>query len=242
MQPRFNMFQEQFPDHTEVRLCRNYRSTGTIVRLCRNYRSTGTIVRASAAVISQNFPGRRAAKELCTDNGDGEKIRVVEVRNEAAQCALVADAIMSFMNQMHRVQPHTTTAATTITTGVTTNTSASGSSTAAGNAAADNAAAGSSATGSSATGTAAGVPLAWSDVAVLYRRQVTGRAFQAAMRERKIPFNVHGVAFYRKKALRNVLALLRLSLPALVDNTAARRVWKLLFSREKDEAKKVKYS
>ncbi|CAI6006793.1 unnamed protein product [Closterium sp. NIES-65] len=74
---------------------------------------------------------------------------------------------------------------------------------------------------------------------VLYRRQVTGRAFQAAMRERKIPFNVHGVAFYRKKALRNVLALLRLSLPALVDNTAARRVWKLLFSREKDEAKKA---
>ncbi|CAI5496208.1 unnamed protein product, partial [Closterium sp. Naga37s-1] len=258
----FDMFREQFPDHTEV-------------RLCRNYRSTGTIVRASAAVISQNFPGRRAAKELCTDNGDGEKIRVVEVRNEAAQCALViippfsthpypsvhgrvvevrneaaqcalvADAIMSFMHQMHRVQPHTTTATTTTTTGVTTNTSATGSSSAAGNAAAGSMAAGGSAAGNTAgasaagSAAAAGVPLAWSDVAVLYRRQVTGRPFQAAMRERKIPFNVHGVAFYRKKALRNVLALLRLSLPALIDNTAARRVWKLLFSREKDEAKKA---
>jgi len=29
--------------------------------------------------------------------------------------------------------------------------------------------------------------------------QVTGRMFQAAFRSRKIPFNVHGVAFYRKK-------------------------------------------
>ncbi|CAI5504283.1 unnamed protein product [Closterium sp. Naga37s-1] len=95
-----------------VRLCRNCRSTGTIVRasaaviaqnfpppssfpppapsqvrLCRNYRSTGTIVRASAAVISQNFPGRRAAKELCTDNGDGEKIRVVERCGSAVPAA-----------------------------------------------------------------------------------------------------------------------------------------------------------
>ncbi|CAI5481449.1 unnamed protein product, partial [Closterium sp. Yama58-4] len=302
----FDMFRKHFPDHTEV-------------RLCRNYRSTGTIVRASAAVISQNFPGRRAAKELCTDNGDGEKIRVwlcaviissllfhmagwwrcatkqfsvpwspmpsclsctkcttfaefqgcapytpsslphgrvVEVRNEAAQCALVADAIMSFMHQMHRVQPHSTTAATTTSTSTATNTVAtfSGSSSAAGGAAAGSVAAGDSAAGSIAAGT----PLAWSDVAVLYRRQVTGRAFQAAMRERKIPFNVHGVAFYRKKvlsdvigsvwqghpscshegcaffppcsifpslplpqALRNVLALLRLSLPSLVDNTAS---------------------
>lgn len=31
------------------------------------------------------------------------------------------------------------------------------------------------------------------------RWQVTGKMFQAALRARKIPFNVHGVAFYRKK-------------------------------------------
>lgn len=29
--------------------------------------------------------------------------------------------------------------------------------------------------------------------------QVTGKIFQTAFRNRKIPFNVHGVAFYRKK-------------------------------------------
>lgn len=28
---------------------------------------------------------------------------------------------------------------------------------------------------------------------------MTGKMFQAAFRSRKIPFNVHGVAFYRKK-------------------------------------------
>lgn len=29
--------------------------------------------------------------------------------------------------------------------------------------------------------------------------QISGKAFQVAFRERKIPFNIHGVAFYRKK-------------------------------------------
>lgn len=29
--------------------------------------------------------------------------------------------------------------------------------------------------------------------------QISGRAFQMSFRDRKIPFNVHGVAFYRKK-------------------------------------------
>lgn len=29
--------------------------------------------------------------------------------------------------------------------------------------------------------------------------KVSGKIFQAAFRDRKIPFNIHGVAFYRKK-------------------------------------------
>lgn len=29
--------------------------------------------------------------------------------------------------------------------------------------------------------------------------QISGKAFQMAFRDRKIPFNIHGVAFYRKK-------------------------------------------
>ncbi|XP_054786737.1 ATP-dependent DNA helicase SRS2-like protein At4g25120 isoform X2 [Prosopis cineraria] len=40
--------------------------------------------------------------------------------------------------------------------------------------------------------------------AILYRRQISGKAFQTAFRERKIPFNTHGVAFYRKKVIEHV--------------------------------------
>ncbi|KAJ0495375.1 putative DNA helicase [Helianthus annuus] len=39
------------------------------------------------------------------------------------------------------------------------------------------------------------------EIVVLYRRQMSGKMFQTAFRERKIPFNVHGVAFYRKKVI-----------------------------------------
>ena len=36
--------------------------------------------------------------------------------------------------------------------------------------------------------------------------QVSGKVFQTAFRDRKIPFNIHGVAFYRKKVI-NILIL-----------------------------------
>jgi hypothetical protein len=36
-------------------------------------------------------------------------------------------------------------------------------------------------------------------MALSLKLQVSGKIFQLAFRERKIPFNVHGVAFYRKK-------------------------------------------
>ncbi|KAL0738941.1 hypothetical protein Bca4012_015151 [Brassica carinata] len=42
------------------------------------------------------------------------------------------------------------------------------------------------------------------DIAILYRRQVSGKVFQNAFRQRKIPFNVHGVAFYRKKVIDHI--------------------------------------
>ncbi len=45
-----------------------------------------------------------------------------------------------------------------------------------------------------------GGKFALSEVAVLYRCVATGSVFQAALRARGIPFNSHGVAFYRRKA------------------------------------------
>jgi hypothetical protein len=40
--------------------------------------------------------------------------------------------------------------------------------------------------------------------------QVSGKVFQMAFRERKVPFNIHGVAFYRKKVANILLETLSL--------------------------------
>ncbi|WMV20034.1 hypothetical protein MTR67_013419 [Solanum verrucosum] len=76
------------------------------------------------------------------------------------------------------------------------------------------------------------------DIAVLFRRQVSGKIFQAAFRNRKIPFNVHGVAFYRKKVVKGIIAMLRTTLPGS-DDGSFRRVFKALLLSEKEEKMKV---
>ncbi|CAH8304237.1 unnamed protein product [Eruca vesicaria subsp. sativa] len=77
------------------------------------------------------------------------------------------------------------------------------------------------------------------DIAILYRRQVSGKVFQNAFRQRKIPFNVHGVAFYRKKVVvRIILAMLRTTFSEC-DDASYRRVFKALLPFEKEEKKRV---
>uniref|UniRef100_A0A1J3F5Q6 DNA 3'-5' helicase n=1 Tax=Noccaea caerulescens TaxID=107243 RepID=A0A1J3F5Q6_NOCCA len=76
------------------------------------------------------------------------------------------------------------------------------------------------------------------DIAILYRRQVSGKVFQNAFRQRKIPFNVHGVAFYRKKVVQIILAMLRTTLSEC-DDASYRRVFKALLPFEKEEKKRV---
>ncbi|KAF5766843.1 putative DNA helicase [Helianthus annuus] len=76
------------------------------------------------------------------------------------------------------------------------------------------------------------------EIAVLYRRQVSGKMFQTAFRERKIPFNVHGVAFYRKKVVRAIISMLKTTL-VVCDDGSFRRVFKALLNLEKDEKKRI---
>ncbi|ESQ54792.1 hypothetical protein EUTSA_v10024258mg [Eutrema salsugineum] len=78
----------------------------------------------------------------------------------------------------------------------------------------------------------------YGDIAILYRRQVSGKVFQNAFRQRKIPFNVHGVAFYRKKVVRIILAMLRTTFSDC-DDASYRRVFKALLPFEKEEKKRV---
>ncbi|XP_048493417.1 ATP-dependent DNA helicase SRS2-like protein At4g25120 isoform X2 [Beta vulgaris subsp. vulgaris] len=76
------------------------------------------------------------------------------------------------------------------------------------------------------------------NIAVLYRRQVSGRIFQANFRDRKIPFNIHGVAFYRKKVIKAILAMVKTTLPGC-DDGAFRQAFKTLLPYEKEEKMKV---
>jgi len=62
-----------------------------IVALEQNYRSTGTILRAANAVVALNR-GRRP-KELWTDRGHGEAIRVDSVRDEHEEARLVVSEV-----------------------------------------------------------------------------------------------------------------------------------------------------
>ncbi|KHN01011.1 ATP-dependent DNA helicase pcrA [Glycine soja] len=77
----------------------------------------------------------------------------------------------------------------------------------------------------------------YGNIAILYRRQISGKAFQMAFRDRKIPFNIHGVAFYRKKVVRTIMAMLRTALPGCDDGSYS-RVFKALMPLEKDKKKR----
>ena len=66
---------------------RDFPGTRTIA-LEQNYRSTNSILEAANAVISNNR--ERKPKELWSDLGDGEPVRVVEVEDEHAEARFVA--------------------------------------------------------------------------------------------------------------------------------------------------------
>ncbi|KAK7391603.1 hypothetical protein VNO78_20020 [Psophocarpus tetragonolobus] len=78
----------------------------------------------------------------------------------------------------------------------------------------------------------------YGNIAILYRRQISGKAFQMAFRNRKIPFNIHGVAFYRKKVVKTIIAMLRTSMPGCDDGSYS-RVFKALLPLEKEKKKRI---
>ena len=62
-----------------------------VVRLQQNYRSTNAILRAANAVISENR--ERKPKNLWSELGEGDPVRVVEVEDEHAEARFVAAEI-----------------------------------------------------------------------------------------------------------------------------------------------------
>ena len=69
----------------------------TTVPLEQNYRSTNTILRAANAVISHN--SERKPKNLWSDLGDGDPVRVLEVEDEHAEARFVASEIARLVDE-----------------------------------------------------------------------------------------------------------------------------------------------
>ncbi|XP_047320013.1 ATP-dependent DNA helicase SRS2-like protein At4g25120 [Impatiens glandulifera] len=166
----FRSFRKDFPNHKEV-------------RLNKNYRSTRCIIEAASSMIRYNSK-RCQSNSVLTDNSCGSKIAVKDCSNEDAQCAFVVDKILEISSD------------------------------------------------------GASKKSRFGEIAVLYRRQVSGKAFQTAFRNRKIPFNTHGVAFYRKKVVRTIIAMLKTTLPGC-DDGSYRLVFKALLPFEKEDKKRV---
>ncbi|MEE3278216.1 MAG: 3'-5' exonuclease, partial [Pseudomonadota bacterium] len=68
-----------------------------VIRLEQNYRSTGTILSAANALIGNNID--RLGKELWTDAGDGDSIRVYSGYNEQDEARFIADRIQEWIDQ-----------------------------------------------------------------------------------------------------------------------------------------------
>lgn len=73
------MFEHDFPERTEI-------------KLERNYRSTGTILEAANALILNNK--ERKEKKLWTDGGRGSSIRLIHPENDEDEASQIADQIM----------------------------------------------------------------------------------------------------------------------------------------------------
>jgi DNA helicase-2/ATP-dependent DNA helicase PcrA len=69
----------------------------TTIPLEQNYRSTNTILRAANAVIAHNT--ERKPKNLWSDLGDGDPVRVLEVEDEHAEARFVASEIAGLVEE-----------------------------------------------------------------------------------------------------------------------------------------------
>ncbi|MDR2908582.1 MAG: UvrD-helicase domain-containing protein [Oscillospiraceae bacterium] len=74
------------------------------VRLEQNYRSTGHILDAANAIIANNTA--RKGKKLWTALGEGERLKVVRVRDEEAESRLIADRILDNVSAGGKFSDH----------------------------------------------------------------------------------------------------------------------------------------
>jgi DNA helicase-2/ATP-dependent DNA helicase PcrA len=71
--------------------------SGRLIALEQNYRSTNSILRAANSVIAQNR--ERKPKNLWSELGEGDPVRVVEVEDEHAEARFVAAEVASLIEE-----------------------------------------------------------------------------------------------------------------------------------------------
>ncbi|MBT8442213.1 MAG: DNA helicase II [Gammaproteobacteria bacterium] len=69
----------------------------TVVKLEQNYRSTSNILKAANAIITNN--SNRMSKELWTDDGDGDPIRLYNAYNERDEADFIVGKIQNWVSQ-----------------------------------------------------------------------------------------------------------------------------------------------
>ena len=73
------------------------------IRLEQNYRSTGNILKAANELIARN--PSRLGKNLWTNSGEGEKIRVFEAENDLEEARFVVEAITQYRSEGIKYPP-----------------------------------------------------------------------------------------------------------------------------------------
>lgn len=68
-----------------------------VIRLEQNYRSTQNILDAANAVIAQNV--NRKGKNLWTENGPGDRIRIRSAENDYNEAAYIANTVLSYVGK-----------------------------------------------------------------------------------------------------------------------------------------------
>lgn len=79
-------------------------NNATVIRLEQNYRSTQNILDAANSVIANNTA--RKGKNLWTDNGVGEKIRVHNAPDEQAEAKFVVDTVLANVREGKKFADH----------------------------------------------------------------------------------------------------------------------------------------
>ncbi|MCX7426690.1 MAG: UvrD-helicase domain-containing protein [Planctomycetia bacterium] len=156
-----------------------------VVRLERNYRSTKRILEVAAELIAHNV--KRKVKDLYTENGEGEPVRLVYYADQNEEAADIARRIAEDVRAGRR---------------------------------------------------RAG------DFAVFYRVNALSLAFEKAFRQEGVPYQmVHGLEFFKRKEIRDVLGYLQLLANPSNDigllrviNTPARGIGKTSIERLADYA------